>query len=194
MERTILILSILVIFSGFVSAEIAELESTKVNDCIQIINQDYKNASSGTVTFVRMPNGQIDNIQKPLQNRGNGSFNYSYCNTGQIGTYTANGIIDEVPWNYKFRVTPSGFENLAVFLFIFLIIIVCVYVVGFKLENAYVMFFASTLVLVFGFFIFKYGVDVIKDQQTTYAIAWVVWAMAIMSFFLSIQEMLKEWR
>ena len=191
MLKKILVVFVAMMLIGFASAEIEELKPVKINDCINLPQIEY-NSTYQNLTFILKPNGQIEPINKYMTKNGY-SYNYSYCNTGIIGTYTANGCSDVSCWNYEFKVTPSGFEGLGTFLFVFIVIILLIFLIGFRLENAWIMSLGSILIIIFGFFIVKFGVDIIKDTQTTWAIGLVVWAIGIYSLYLSAEEQLKQW-
>lgn len=155
------------------------------------IQQTEFNSTYQNLTSILRPDGVTEIIGKNMQKMGY-AYNYSYY-FGQLGTYHINGCSDISCWTYPIVATPSGFVNVGTFLFIFIIIIVLIFILGFKLENVWIMWFGSTLTLILGFFIIKYGVDIIKDTQTTWVIGLCVWAIGIYTIFLNMQEMLKQW-
>ena len=191
---TALVFTLLFVLLPLASAEITELKATKVGDCREIVQQDSQTATEN-LTFILRPDGTTQIIGKFMQANGNGAFNYSYCNTSIAGTYVVNGVgnYSGSDFSYQFNVTHSGYDDLGIFLFIFIAIILLIYVLGFQLENAWLMTLGSILVLIFGFFIIKFGIDIVKDTQTTWAIGLVIWAIGIYSLYLSVEEQLKNW-
>lgn len=127
------------------------------------------------------------------------TYNPTYFNhtlpTGSAGEYkviiispTVNGTISE----FKYEVTPSGFSNISNFFYIIIIIIVLLSFLGLYLRNNWIMMLVSILVLIFGFFIIRNGVDIFKDTQTTWAVGLVIWAVGIYGLYLSAEGQLKE--
>ena len=191
MRLFIALLVCMILLGGMGSAVIQEIDPIKVGSCINLPQLEH-NSSYQNLTYILKPDGNIDLISKYMAKNGY-SYNYTFCNNWLIGTYTVNGCSDLSCWNYKYSVTPSGFKELGIFLFAFMAIILFIYLIGFKLQNAWIMGLGSILVLIFGFFIIKFGVDIIKDTQTTWAIGLVVWAIGIYSLYLSAEEQLKQW-
>ncbi|MBU1669455.1 hypothetical protein KKC13_13700, partial [bacterium] len=72
-------------------------------------------------------------------------YNYTFCNTTPIGTYTVNGVGDlsgtDTVWNYNFEITDtgkpyltvSGTESMSVTLFIILLTI-ALFLIGIKVK------------------------------------------------------------
>lgn len=195
MERTILISAIVIVMvMGFasVSAEIETLnQPIKSGACVNLPQQSL-NASWENITTIQKPDYSKILIGALMQKNG-ADYNYTYCNTNLAGTYIVCGHSNLNEWCYDFEVTPSGMKNLGTFLFIFMAIILLIFLIGFKLENPWVMTLGSILILIFGFFIIKYGIDIIKDTQTTWVIGLVVWAIGIYAMYLSVEEQLKQW-
>lgn len=99
----------LFIVMGFASAEISELEPIKVNQCINLPQIEF-NTTYQNLTFILTPNKSIIKINALMQKNGY-SYNYTFCDTDEVGTYTANGCSDLDCWNYKFKVSPLGGEQ-----------------------------------------------------------------------------------
>lgn len=188
-------LLLLSIFTSFVSAEVQSLPTVKVDSCLDL-EQTCASCTYVNLESIRYPNGTSEYLNYAMDINGN-KFTLRYCNNTQVGVYIATtcGDVDgtETCVDYNFKTTPSGYDNVGIFLFIFIIIISLIYLTGFKLENAWIMSLGSILVLIFGFFIIKFGVDIIKDTQTTWAIGLVVWAIGLYSLYLSAEEQLKQW-
>ena len=106
--KKLFLLFICILVMGFASGLVDQLNTVQKGNCIEIVQHDNPDVTSGGVTFVLLPNDQIDLLQAGMQNLGNGSFNYSYCNTNLTGWYTANGFVGGLAWVYRFEVTPNG--------------------------------------------------------------------------------------
>lgn len=109
----------------------------------------------------------------------NGNYSFFYSDGGNIS-------------NGSFEVTPSGYSNLIGYLFLFLAIIFLSYLLGVKTENNWIMMIASIEVLFFGFWILNYGIDIIKDYNTTRALGFLIWGLAIISLYKSAEGQLAE--
>lgn len=110
-------------------------------------------------------------------------YYFIQCNSTNYGGYSSNILyINQYSW-----VSTLGFYC------IFLTIIFLIFLIGFKLKNAWIMTLGSILVLILGFFIIINGIDVIKDTSTTWAIGIIVWALGIYFMYLSVEEQLKNW-
>lgn len=180
-----------------VSAEVDGIGYVRTNSCVAL-KQSYGNTTFQNITAVTLPDKvTIITINSAMQSLGQGLYNYTFCNTTQNGQYIVDGIggVDGVSttWTYDFYATPLGIPNTYIFYLIFILIISLIFIIGFKLENSWVMSLGSFLVLILGFFVIKNGVDFIKDVQTTWAIGLVVWALGIYFMFLSVEEQLKNW-
>lgn len=180
-----------------VSAEQQSLGWVKTNTCIQL-KQSYANSTFQNLTAVTLPDkANIIVIKSAMNPLGQGLFNYTFCNTYQIGEYIVDGQGDvdgnRENWTYNFFASPLGIPNSFIFYLIFIAIIVLILMLGFKLENTWIMTLAGILVLIMGFFIIVNGLDQIKNQQVTWAIGLAVWGLGIYLLYLCVEEQLKLW-
>lgn len=169
----------------------------KQNQDLQLFIQS-NNATECNVTFISYSNGQSTPLAGAFTKKGT-AFNYTLNSSyfeelGDtcIGVSCTDGA-SNVPGSICRNITPSGFDNIGTFYFIFIIIIGLIFLIGFKLENEWIMTLGSILVLILGFFVIRFGIDIFKDQMTTWAIGLVIWALGIYFLFLSIAEQLKHW-
>lgn len=192
MNKLIVFIGIFIFLLGLVSAEIETVaQPAKIGRCVSLPQQSL-NASYENITSVQLPDYSKIYIGKLMTQNG-ADFNYTFCNISISGTYTVCGHSDIREWCYDFEATPSGFKNLGTFLFVFIIIIALIFILGFKVENAWIMSLGSILILLLGFFIIKFGVDIFKDTQTTWGIGIITWAIGLYTLFLSAEEQLKQW-
>lgn len=180
-----------------VSAQQESLGYKKTGTCIAL-KQSYANSTYQNITAVTSPDGvTIDVINDGMTSLGGGLYNYTYCVGTQIGQYIVDGVGDvdgvATTWTYDFYATPLGISNSFIFYILFMLIIVLIFLAGFKLENTWIMFLGSILVLILGFFIIVNGIDLLKDTTTTYATGLILWGLGIYFIFLSVEEQLKHW-
>lgn len=119
-------------------------------------------------------------------------------NFSRAGTYPyvvaciSNNNLHSGKYSDVITVTPSGQNDLVIFLFFFLAIIIVTFILGIKTENNWVMIFGAVLVLLLGFWILIYGIDIIKDYTTTRAIGFIVWGLGIIALYKSVEGQLEE--
>lgn len=197
--QAMICIGLLIIMLSSISAEVQELpDKAKPGECIQL-RQSYKNSTYSNLTKIVYPiDNRLDYVGALMEDHG-GEYNYTFCDTTQIGKYeycTCTDVDGEpcVTSCASFEVTPSGLSSTIGFYAIFLVIIILIFLLGFYLENNWIMTLGSFLVIVLGFFVIINGIDVLKDTRTTWAIGLIVWAIGIYFMFLSMEEMLKEWR
>jgi len=97
-------------------------------------------------------------------------YNYTFCNTDQVGEYIVNGHGDDdgetVVWSYNLFVTPSGYSNI---LGLFIILIVGVYSIalfGFFGKNVWVAIAGGLMMITLGLFTLLNGIDVHRNFMT----------------------------
>lgn len=110
MKYKFFVMFIFIIFLiGLVSSESNSLGIFKQNNCIslrQICNCTYVNISSVTYPDSTQALNMVSMTKLRTE------FNYTFCNTTQLGTYTVNGFGDDSGeqsiFIYDFEITPSG--------------------------------------------------------------------------------------
>jgi hypothetical protein len=134
---TIIFLMLILPSISLVSA-IDDLGTFKKYSCVQLIqtcpNCTYVNISRIIYPDTTQALGQVAMV------RTGTFYNYSFCKTSQLGTYTVNGFGDldglEEVWVYTFTITPSGGpENNTTFFIIFAVSAVVLLVLAFMFEN-----------------------------------------------------------
>ena len=158
------------------------------------IQQTCNDATYITLSTIQYPDRTIQFVNVNMTSLGSGAYQYVLQNTSQIGRYDVTGVSDgcEQTYTFYFDITPSGFLNTIPFLFVFLIIIALTYLLGVNLKNNWIMALGSMLVIFFGFYIIIYGVDIIKNTQTTWAIGLICWAIGVYGMYLSAEGQLAE--
>lgn len=83
--------------------------------CIAI-KQSFGNSSYQNISAVTLPDKlTIIRLNASMESLGQGLFNYTFCNTTQIGQYTVDGIGDvngnTKQWTYDFEVSALGVQQ-----------------------------------------------------------------------------------
>jgi len=161
------------------------------------LNQEYiVTQSCADATYLNISisnlNGLIGTNLGMIQNGSIWTYNFTPTS---LGRYDVAGISDGCDKTFAtyFEVTPSGFTGTLGFYIIFIVIIAGMFILGFVTKNNYIMMFGSIAVLFFGFFVINFGIDIIKNTQTTWAIGLITWALGIICIYISLEEQLKVW-
>lgn len=156
------------------------------------------NSTVCNVTFIQYADGSKSAFNLTMTRDG---FSFSRLmtagNYSTLGT-TCHGIIctDGTVTQYGSicrEVTMTGKTSVTNFIYIFIAIIALLFILGFVMKNEYILFFGSSLIIVFGLWIVINGIDLIKEPTTTWAVGLVLWVLGIYGLYLSIEEMIKEW-
>lgn len=139
----------------------ADLGNFRQNTCVSI----RVLANCSTINLTEVSNKNVTyTINSKMTNLGGQTFNYSFCNTSYLDTYTYswnNPCIDcsQSPCGNSFSITTSGYQvdtskSIIIFsgLGILIIISLVLFYFGFNLENIIVKIFTiglSSLLLIF---------------------------------------------
>jgi hypothetical protein len=136
------------------------------------VTQVCSNATYITLTSVAYPNSSLAISQINMTSLGNGEFYYTFTNTSTIGRYDVRGISDgcEKTFATYFEVTPSGFVGTLGFYIIILILSLGIIILGYGIEDAWVVVLGAFGFVLFGLFVLLYGIDGIKDTYYTWGI------------------------
>ena len=169
----------------------ADLGTYKQNSCISI--RVLNNCSSNNITEITN-NNRTYIINQEMSKLGGQTFNYTFCNTSEIDTYTyswypncydcANGNCGN-----SFTVTPSGFSNLTTFYFIILLLAFGIMIFGFWIKDGWVVILGTLGLYLVGLFMILYGIDFIKDRYITYGLSLIVIAVAS---YISINSAIEQ--
>jgi len=94
---------------GLASADISELGTFKQNTCIQL-PQSCSTCTYNNLSSVIYPDGTYALQGSYIMTQAGANYNYTFCNTSQLGTYSVTGYGDaSTPtWSYTFDVTVNG--------------------------------------------------------------------------------------
>jgi hypothetical protein len=162
-NKLMLVLMLGIVLTSLVSAGLGTFKS---GDCVDI--KTILNTTDVTISSLSYPNSTnalgITNMDK------NGlTFNYTFCDTSTIGTYyyDYNDSEGNVYVN-DFEITPSGFVGTLGFYIIILILSLGFIILGYSIEDAWVVVLGAMGFILFGLFVLLYGVVGIKDSAYTY--------------------------
>jgi len=181
MKRFYLTMLIGLLLIGIVSAEESGgVLIGKQNDCIQL-PQECASCSYVTLTSIQYPNMSRSYINTAMTKQGS-SYNYSFCNTADLGKYTYCGIGDvdgtDTVFCKPFEITSTGAATptgVPTFLGVLIIIIfgtACfmMFLSGTMNEVAFKIFFLI-IALVFLMATLITGYMVLTDSNVTSAIS-----------------------
>lgn len=178
-----------------------KIDTLKNNQGYNFTVQAYNISSGVNLTTancsIRISNPEGTLLIKDTLVYNSGGFNKFISS----GNFTRNGIISFTIYcealgqggfaDGVITISPTGLQGTSAFYFILILIIVCLFVLGYSMENNYIMAFASISILFLGFFVLTYGIDIIKDTNTTRAIGFILWGVGIIAIFKSMEEQLK---
>jgi len=181
MKKLIFSLLLCIIIFNFVSAEESGgVLIGKQNDCIQL-PQECASCSGVTITSIQYPNMSRTYINTAMTKQGS-SYNYSFCDTADLGEYTYCGIGDvdgtDTIFCKPFEITSTGTATptgVPTFLGILIIIIfgtACfmMFLSGTMNEVAFKIFFLI-VALIFLMATLITGYMVLTDSNVTSAIS-----------------------
>ena len=172
----ILLLAILIL----VPASLAEIESIgpfKQHDCVKL-PQTCSNCTFTNLSKIQYPDSTIS-IYNSVMTKDSSEFNYTFCNTSQIGNYIittcsdVDGILTCV--SYTLNITPTGGDRInSLGIFIILVIIsIAILIIAMVFQNGYIGFISGCLFLVTGVYTMIYGLGNLSDTWTR-AVAYVI--------------------
>lgn len=150
------------------SASIDKIPTVKQNNCVNL-PQTNLNVTIEMITFVQLPDGTRDNVYLGMNNTGNGTWSYNYCNTNQLGEYNVNGRNEVDSWNYYFEVTPSGNPSTGTNVGLFIIMAIILYsiaFIGFFGRSEWVTIIGGLGMIALGLYSINSGVIIYKDFIT----------------------------
>lgn len=133
-------------------------------DCINLPQLDY-NATFENITGIIRPDNNIDS-QGSLMDHVGPLYNLTYCGADTVGTYTVNGCSDYDCWTYTFDANLTGSERGISTFLILAIGAVLLFILGYYIENEYVLTISGLLFGVAGVYTFIYGFNAVSNVYT----------------------------
>ena len=163
----VIILAALLFYPHFASAEVQTLPPVKQNTCVNLPQLEF-NTTYQNLTFVQKPSKKIVLIGKYM-NRNGYTYNYTYCDTTELGDYVVNGCSDLSCWAYDFTVSPSGNDKNNANISLFLIVIGFTYAIsfiGFFGKNVWVSIIGGMGMIALGLYMLNSGIVIYRDFMT----------------------------
>lgn len=166
--------SLLLLMSMFaVCAATDSLGTFKQNNCVNLL-QLCSNCTFNNITFIFYPNSTNALSIEQEMTKNNTLYNYTFCNTKDIGTYLVNGYGDlnglNTVWNYDFEITKSGSTELnessamPTILFVIFLSIICFiipYIIQFS-KNEVINMIVKRSLFVIGIYTLIMNIGIIK--------------------------------
>jgi len=93
---------------------------------------------------------------------------------------------------FNFKITTTGFTGTIGFYFLILGIGFVILILGFYLKDPWIVLLGTVAFYFIGLYIFKYGIDIIKNNTVTMAIAIVITAIAMYVSIKTVLEVIQE--
>lgn len=110
MKKLYLLLALAFIFLPSMSATTGNLGTFKQGECVNLL-QTCADCTYNTITSVIYPNS-TEALGVSSMDKTGLIYNYTFCDTNSLGTYTVNGYGDlggsDTIWNYQFEITENG--------------------------------------------------------------------------------------
>ena len=175
------------LYVNFVSAEQSNLGTMKQHDCISLY-QTCDDCTYVNLTSVKYPDGTIETFNLYMTKK-NQNFNFTFCNTTNIGEYTYT-VAGDKGGVYStevigFSVSPSGFVGTLGFYILILVLSAGVIILGFSKDDAPLVILGSLGLYFVGIYTLFYGLDGMKDPVYTWGFGLIVLGIA---FYLSVRS------
>lgn len=171
MKKILLSLSLLFVLAICLqmASAISNLPPVKQGQCTQLI-QTCDNCSYVNLTTYQNVNGNILNINKPMQQLAPSSFNYTWCNNTAVGTviYCASGNPDGLTTTQctSYDITPNGQTNNIWFWILLIGIIYGIGFFGYFGKNEWVSIIGGFGMVALGVYIVNNGIGDYRDTLT----------------------------
>lgn len=173
MKKLLLTLIISIFLISLASAAISELGDFKRFDCVEL-PQTCPDCTYNNISKITVDGTSTIVLTEVVMTKDDTYYNYTFCNTTLLGTYTINGYGDEGgtkdTWEYKLTITETGKEEVSVFnnpLLIILITLALIFLlIGIKSEILWFGFISAILFTLGGLYLTIYGLNDITNMYT----------------------------
>jgi len=165
----------------------------KQNNCVNIVSIcPLTSCNETNITKITSPSSSIIASNVQATHSGN-TWNYTFCNTSEIGIYNVYGFSDNstktIYFAGDFEVTPSGFIDTFGLYIILLLILGSVIILGFSIKEAWFVVIGGMGFIMLGVYSLNYGVVGFRDEFMTLGISLFEIAVgAILSIGSGIQK------
>jgi len=176
------------------TAAVQNLGTFKTGECVNLL-QSGEGFTSCNITSIHDPTSEIL-IKDILMTKRGTEYNYTFCNTNEIGSYIVNGFCtnttEVVVWAYNFEITPTGFRDTYGFYIIILGLSAGVIIFGFWISDAPIVILGSFGLYFIGLYILYYGITGLKDPIYTWAIGIIILMIAAYISIKSALELIED--
>jgi len=169
--KKILLLTLIIMSLTFISAE-GDIGLVKQWDCIDLYNY-CPTCSYINLTAIQYPNQSIGTMNLAMVKTGQ-NYIYNFCGTGELGAYSYTTCGDKAGVltceDMSFEVTPTGFIWSTGFYVMILLLSIGIIVLGYYVQDAWVVVLGSFGMMLFGLLVLFYGIAGLKDTVYTWGI------------------------
>jgi len=203
MKTNKLLISIIlgIMLIGLVSAgeQGENIGTYKAGGCVAL-PQVCASCTYSKILSIIPPNQTIYNIND-LMSKDGAFYNYTFCDTSQLGEYKVSGVFDvdgiDQSFNYVFTITADGYPNTSNRIDIVKLIFLCISVLFSILLSTYgllkderILIFASIFFLISGLLIPTF--TFINDKNLIEALSIINYGLAFLCLAFGIYEWLPE--
>lgn len=187
-----LYLSLLIVFL-ILPIVSANLGTFKQNECVDI--KTILNTTNVTLSTLSYPDGNYIINNQQMQNIAGFTWNYTTCNTTQLGTYVYDYFDNEGNvYVNDFNITPSGNSGSSNIVFIVFIIIMLylINLIGFFGKNIPMTILGGMALLGLGIYTINNGIIIYRDWLTNYfSYITIAWG-AVSALWAGIEQIQEE--
>ncbi len=194
MKTKILLTIILGIFLiSLASAEVQTLGTFKRYECVGLI-QTCSNCTYINISNVIYPDSSVA-LSENVMTKDNTFYNYTFCNTSQLGEYIVNGFGDpdgeKTTWTYNLFITETGIKDKSILDNAMLIVLIALallfLMIGIKTGTVWLGFMSAVMFMLGGLYMTIYGLNDITNMYTQ-GIGITIIGVGITILFVSIYE------
>jgi len=171
MKKILLTLIIGMFLINFISAD-GDIGIVKQWDCIDLYNY-CPTCTYINLTAIQYPNQTVSTMNLAMT-KTNKNYVYEFCDTGKLGGYSFTTCGDKATVltceDISFEVTPSGFVWSNGLYFLLIALSVGVIILGYYVEDAWIVVLGSFGMVLFGLLVLFYGIAGMKDSAYTWGI------------------------
>jgi len=192
MKRILMFLMLGMFLVSLASAE--SIGTFKQDECVDLI-QTAVNSSYVKISSITYPDSkQVLDAEVTMEKLDN-YYNYTFCNTTNLGTYQVSGYGDELGidqiWAYTFEITPSGILSNVGILITFLFIVLILFTLSFyKIFNSnskieFIIFSISSyfMILIFIFMSWKISENYLYNMEWIVSLLYIIFLVVLILMF-----------
>lgn len=183
------IISLIIIGLFLISLAGAESIGTyKQSSCVSL-PQTCGTCTYNNISSVMKPDSTLALSEVAMEKAGT-NYNYTFCNTTDLGSYLVNGYGDEdgitSVWIYSFEINSTGEQSsqFVGYYFIILIIFVGILIFGYIIKQESIAILGGLGMMILGVFSYTNGMGIYNNDVTRIASVFISSFGAIVSFIV----------